>query len=75
MQATFLGYCILRIYFNYLTLVINFEFCTHAYYFREPMELAMNFAAVAYLLDLDNIFFVFHFFKRTKIDYGLFEAQ
>lgn len=74
-QIQFTIYCIVRLFFVYYSFIIILEFSTNAKYFRQPMDLCMNFAALAFLLDLDDIVCSANYFKILKIKFYLFEEE
>lgn len=66
-------YCIFRVFFIYWGLLIMFELTTNAVYFQTPMDICMNFAALAFLLEIDDLLVAQNWFVVLKSEYNLFE--
>lgn len=66
-------YCVFRVFFIYWGLLIMFELTTNGVYFRSPMDICMNFAALAFLLEIDDLMVSQNWFTLLKSKYNLFE--
>lgn len=51
------------------------ELTTNALYFQAPMDLCMNFAALAFLLDIDDIICSSNYFVILKTKHQLFQEE
>lgn len=58
-----------------MALIICLELTSNALYFQKPMDIAMNFAALAVVLELDNVICQVHFFREIKARYNLFTGE
>lgn len=56
MYTFFFGvYCVVRVHVIYWSAIILSTFCLNANYFRQPMDLCMNFAALAFIMEIDDL--------------------
>lgn len=74
-RVTFIIYCVLRCFFVYWALIIILQFCYNGFFFRQPMDLCMNFAALAFIMDIDDIVCSLNYFILLKTKYQLFSNQ
>ena len=51
------------------------ELCTNVLYFQKPMDLCMNFAALAFLFEIDDLICYVNYFSIIKAKYKLFEEK
>lgn len=70
--ALFTVYCIFRVFCIFWGLLITFELTTNAVYFRTAMDICMNFAALVFLLKIDDLLFSQNWFPVLKTKYDLF---
>ncbi len=48
------------------------EMCANAFFFRTRTDLCMNFAALAFVLELDDMVVVHTYYRTLKTEYNLF---
>lgn len=74
-KLVFTVFCTARFVVMYLTTAILFEMTTNAQFYRSPMDLAMNFAALSFILGLNELLIVNTFFAKIKAKYQLFDGE
>lgn len=69
--ALFTVYSIFRVFYIYWGLLIMWDLTTNSVLFTTPMDICMNFAALAFLLEIDDLFIGQNYFSVLKSKYDL----